>query len=126
MYQEITLSKAYFSESTLSPHLTPPPPPKKEATNSRDIYAVGIEENYNFAGIQLHLSQMYSDTKTFTDETFVLLCNRSLSCLCFDRCFILDLICQQGVKRSVQLSLITVAYHGCLARRCCSSTRQSG
>lgn len=68
MYQEITLSKAYFSESTLSPHLTPlPPPQKKEATNSRDIYAVGIEENYNFAGIQLHLSQMYSDTKTFTN-----------------------------------------------------------
>lgn len=68
VYQEITLSKAYFSESTLSPHLTPlPPPQKKEATNSRDIYAVGIEENYNFAGIQLHLSQMYSDTKTFTN-----------------------------------------------------------
>lgn len=50
-----------------TPNPPPPPPKKKEATNSRDIYAVGIEENYNFAGIQLHLSQMYSDTKTFTN-----------------------------------------------------------
>lgn len=33
-----------------------------------------------------------------TDEKSVLFCNQYLSTLGFDRCFNLDVICQQGVK----------------------------